>query len=222
MAAPQVEPLYLLEVVPELRLGPLDQLGGGRRVAFAKGVYVQPLEPFRRLSGEVRQGLPEPAEFVGGIVEVRLHRAVLRIDAQAHAGTQSFPDGTVAFQFGEAIEGQVTGQAGQLLKFRRTVYGGIDVRTPAEMAVYQGGLVHTARRSPRQVLGNQGKGGPVSEGLQRQDDVYAAGRSHISNQLQVTAQLVCFDDEGGGGKGHAVKLIRRPRAGEPRSTGRPR
>lgn len=197
VAAAEVDPLHLRQVLAKLRLDGLERDGERVGALLAERVEVQTFKAIDGALVEVAQPHAETracgARVVDGVVLCR----ALGIDAQAARDAGRERCGAELLPLCERVEDDVAADLCELRELRFLVGRREDVSLLAELAhllMAEPRLVEAAGRCTREVLGDQRVVMVHGEALLGEQDVRARALLHLVQDAQVVLEQVLRDD----------------------------
>ena len=197
VAAAEVDPLHLRQVLAELRLDGLE--GDGERVGalLAERVEVQALKSLDGTLIKVAQPHAEARARGARVVDGVVLRRALGVDAQATRDAGRECRGAEFLPLCERVEDDVAADLRELRELGLLVGRREDMSLLAELAhllMAEPRLVEAAGRRTREVLGDQRVVMVHGEALLGEQDVRARALLHLMQDAQVVLEQVLCDD----------------------------
>ena len=205
VAAAEVDPLHLRQVLAEFRLDRLERDGERIGALFAERVEVEALKPPDGARIKVAQAHAEARALRARVVDGVVLRRTLGIDAQAarDAGRECLRAELLPLSKG--VEDDVVADLGELRKFRLLVGGRKDMVLFAHLLMAEPCLVEAAGRRAREVLSDQRVVVVHGEALLGEQHMRARALLHLVQDAQVVLQEVFGDDVRG--RRHLEELL---------------
>lgn len=208
VAAAEVDPLHLRQILAEFLLDGLE--GDGERVGalLAERVEVQALKSLDGILLEVAQPHTETRACGARVVDGVVLRRALGVDAQAARDTGRKRCGTELLPLRERVEDDVAADLRELSELGLLVGRREDMSLLAELAhllMAESRLVEAAGRRAREVLGDQRVVMVHGEALLGEQDVRARALLHLMQDAQVVLEQVLCDDVRG--RRHLEELL---------------
>ena len=194
VAAAEVDPLHLRQVLAEFRLDGLERDGERIGALLAERVEVQALKACDSALIKVAQAHAEARALRARVVDGVVLRRALGVDAQAarDAGCECLR--AELLPLGKGVEDDVVTDLGELRKFRLLVGGRKDMVLFAHLLMAELGLVEAAGRRAREVLSDQRVVVVHGEALLGEQHMRARALLHLVQDAQVVLQEVLRDD----------------------------
>ena len=197
VAAAEVDPLHLRQILAEFLLDGLE--GDGERVGalLAERVEVQALKSLDGILLEVAQPHTETRACGARVVDGVVLRRALGVDAQATRDTGRKGRGAEFLPLCKRVEDDVAADLRELRELGLLVGRREDMSLLAELAhllMAESRLVEAAGRRAREVLGDQRVVMVHGEALLGEQDVRARALLHLMQDAQVVLEQVLCDD----------------------------
>lgn len=197
VAAAEVDPLHLRQVLAELLLDGLERDGERVGALLAERVEVQAFQSPDGALVEVAQPHAETRACGARVVDGVLLRRALGVDAQATRDAGRKGRGAEFLPLRERVEDDVAANLRELRELGLLVGRREDMSLLAELAhllMTEPRLVEAAGRRAREVLGDQRVVVVHGEALLGEQDVRARALLHLMQDAQVVLEQVLRDD----------------------------